>query len=331
MQEHTAQVFSELGITTEIKTYYPLLSFPVATSLEMLNKDDEHRVDWTAKLKEDVVEGDETSGDANATPPWHAFSGNGTVVGPIVYVNYGRLEDFQALVDLGIDLNGTIALVRYYTNFRGLKVRAAEMFGCAGVLIYSDPKEDGYVRGMTYPAGPWRPESSVQRGSVQFSPVYPGDPLTPGTAATKDAPRINIEDANIPSIPSIPLSYQDALNIFHALEGLGPEANELGSAWIGGLPVTYNIGPSAHKFRLTNHLDYRVTPIWNVVGSITGWDEPEKFVILGNHYDAHTVGGAVDPISGTAPLLEVARALGALLTEGWRPRRTIMLVHFDGN
>jgi N-acetylated-alpha-linked acidic dipeptidase len=236
------------------------------------------------------------------------LSKNGTAKGPVIYANYGSLEDFQFLVDQGVQVNGTIALVRYGATMRGLKIKAAEQYGCVGVLIYSDPIDDGPIDKdstlnppESYPDGPWRSPSSAQRGSVQYIPFYPGDPLTPGYAATENATRIKMEDSIVlPKIPSLPLSWKDALPLLKATQGHGV-FNEFD--WAGGLEeVDYFSGPSEGMVEMENIVDYKVTPIWNVIGRIEGSVEPHRSIILGNHRDAW-VFGAVDPSSGSATLV----------------------------
>ncbi|KAI8647132.1 hypothetical protein BD408DRAFT_409248 [Parasitella parasitica] len=225
--EWTRDQFESFGLETKIDTYWPLLNYPISHRLALISGPKNLR--FEAKLTEDPVDEDETSKDPNVVPLFHGYSKNGTVHGRIVYANYGRLEDFQFLKDQGIDLNGTIALMRYGGNFRGLKVKAAETFGCAGALIYSDPIDDGPLNkdnssnpSKSYPDGPWRSKSSAQRGSVQFFSIIAGDPLTPGYPATENATRIKYEDSpGVPKIPSLPLSWEDALPILKATQGLG--------------------------------------------------------------------------------------------------------------
>ncbi|KAI9492132.1 hypothetical protein BDB00DRAFT_977223 [Zychaea mexicana] len=331
--EWTRDKFIEFGISdTKIETYYPLLNYPIDRQLAIVSGPEELR--YKASLKEDVVEEDKTSFDPDAVPTFHGYSKNGTALGPVVYANYGRVEDFQFLVDRGVNLKGTIALMRYGGAFRGLKVRAAEQFGCIGALIYSDPIDDGPVGkenhnnpALSYPGGPWRSPSSVQRGSVQYASLLTGDPLTPGWAATEHAERLNRDDSpGLPQIPSLPLSYQDALPLLRATQNHGVCEGE---DWAGGLDqIEYCSGPSEGNVYLANIVDDHTAPIWNVVGRIEGAEEPEHAVILGNHRDAW-VYGAVDPSSGSAAMLELVRTLGALLKKGWKPRRTIIIVSFD--
>ncbi|KAG2215545.1 hypothetical protein INT46_000351 [Mucor plumbeus] len=330
--EWTRDQFESFGLETKIDTYWPLLNYPISHRLALVSGPEDLR--FEAKLTEDPVDEDETSKDPNVVPTFHGYSKNGTVQGRIVYANYGRLEDFQFLKDQGVELNGTIALMRYGGNFRGLKVRVAELFGCAGALIYSDPIDDGPLNkdnssnpAESYPNGPWRSKSSAQRGSVQYLSLLAGDPLTPGYAATENATRIKPEDSpGLAKIPSLPLSWEDALPILKATQGLGVRGK---NDWAGGLDeVAYFSGPTEGEAILVNHIENKITPIWNVISRIEGTEEPDKAIILGNHRDAWVYGG-VDPSSGSASLLELARVFGELLKTGWRPRRTIVLASWD--
>jgi N-acetylated-alpha-linked acidic dipeptidase len=320
----TRDQFRSFGLKAELKEYFPLLNYPVKRSLRL-----NEPFQFEAKLLEDIVDEDETSKDQNAVPTFLAYSANGSIKNAsIVYGNYCRPKDLKRLSQSGIPLKGTIILCRYGLMFRGLKVKAAALYGAAGVLIYSDPKDDGYVLGPVYPKGPWRPKSAVQRGSIQDGVIYAGDPLTPFIAATKDAPRINMTDANIPKIPALPISYEDASRLLLALVGHGQHVDFFGDDWPGGLNVAYWTGP-AGKLDMEVQLDYQVKPIWNVISVIEGRREPDRCVVLGNHRDAW-VYGAVDPNSGSSVLVETARIFGMMLAEGWRPDRTIVLASWDG-
>ncbi|KAI8140061.1 hypothetical protein BJV82DRAFT_624979 [Fennellomyces sp. T-0311] len=333
--EWTKDKFIELGIEdTRIDTYYTLLNYPLQRRVALVSGPEEFQ--YEAELREDVVDEDETSKNPDVVPAFHGFSKNGSVTGPVVYANYGSLEDFQYLADQGINLTGTIALMRYGDTLRGLKVRAAEQYGCVGALVYSDPIQDGPLNKEgypytsppeAYPDGPWRPSSSIQRGAVQHLSLVAGDPTTPGWASTKDAPRIHPEDSPaLPKIPSLPLSYRDALPLLKATQGRGVRGE---NDWAGGSEdVDYYSGPTEGSVELVNIVDYKITPIWDVVGVIKGTEEPEKAVVLGNHRDAW-VFGAVDPSSGSAALLELAGTFGKLLKQGWKPARTIVLASWD--
>ncbi len=318
--DHIAGKFKEYGLDPEIVEYHVYLPYPASTSLEMIESRE-----FRAANKEEGVEIDKDSYDSSVAIPFNAYSASGEVTAQVVYVNYGLPEDYEKLKELGIDVRGKIVIARYGKSFRGIKVQVAEEHGAAGVLIYSDPADDGFHRGDVYPRGPWRPWSAVQRGSVQFISTYPGDPLTPGWGATKGARRLDPKEAgNIPKIPSMPIAYRDATPLLEALAG-----PVVPKGWQGGLPFAYHIGPGPTKVRLKVEMDYKIRPIWNVIATIKGSDFPDEVIVLGNHHDAWTY-GAVDPSSGTTVLLEVARALGELLKDGLRPRRTLILAAWDG-
>ncbi|KAJ1666957.1 Vacuolar protein sorting-associated protein 70 [Coemansia sp. RSA 1646] len=328
---YTRDYFSHQGIDAKIVEYYPWMNYPVDQRVALFNATT-HEVLYEASLKEDPVPGDTASDDSNNLPPFHGYSADGNVTGQLVYANYGSLEDFKILAEAGISVKDKIVLVRYGGMFRGIKVQAASLQGARGVLIYSDPADDGYEKGNVYPEGPWRSESSFQRGSVSLIQVYPGDPLTPGYPAKKNADRINPKDAkNLNHIPSIPLSYRDALPLLQALQGHGRNTSELDGDWVGGLiskGVEYWTGPSAQMVNLLNQVEYKTVPIQNVIGRIKGWEDPDRAVIIGNHRDAWCA-GASDPSSGSAALLELARVFGELGKLGWRPRRSIILASWD--
>ncbi|KAJ1948736.1 Vacuolar protein sorting-associated protein 70, partial [Linderina pennispora] len=328
---YTRDYFRDQGIHAEIAEYYPWLNYPVDQRVALFNATT-GQVYFEAGLKEDVIPDDPASEDPNNLPAFHGYSADGNVTGQLVYANYGSHEDFKALKAAGISVKDKIVLVRYGDVFRGLKVYGAELDGARGVLIYSDPADDGYVQGPVYPEGPWRPESSFQRGSVQRLSLYPGDPLTPGYASTKDAPRIDVDKAeSLNHIPSLPLSYRDAEPLLRALKGQGKPAKDVGDNWVGGLTskgVEYWTGPSELDVNLLNKVEYKNTPIQNVIARIEGWEEPNRVVIIGNHRDAWCA-GASDPSSGSAALLELSRGFGELLKQGWRPRRSIILASWD--
>jgi N-acetylated-alpha-linked acidic dipeptidase len=257
--------------------------------------------------------------------PFNGSSGSGDVTGDVVYANYGRPEDFDELAAQHIDVRGKIVICRYGQNFRGVKVYVAEQRGAAGVLIYSDPQDDGYYKGDPWPTGPWRPDSGVQRGSVQFLSKYPGDPETPGVASTLDLPDSQRTSpyGDQPHIISIPLSFHDAAPILHALKGPG-----VPPGWQGALSFRYHLGPGGVRVHLVSQQDYQRRIIWDVIGKIEGAQDPDSWVIVGNHRDAW-VYGAVDPSSGTASMLEAVHGIGALVHEGWRPKRTIVFCSWD--
>jgi N-acetylated-alpha-linked acidic dipeptidase len=316
---YVAERFRAAGLQTEIVPYSVLISRPTSILVEAFN---------TAGAK--IFSGPpQTSQDA---PAFNSGSPSGDITAPVVYANYGRIEDFEQLAQLGISLKGRIALIRYGSNFRGVKVYLAERYGAAAVLLYSDPADDGPATAAAYPAGPRRPDSAAQLGSVQFLPIYPGDPTTPGVASIPNLPtsqRIPTDKLqyDLPTIPVDPLSAADAAPILRALGGpVTPHE------WQGGLPFAYHLGGS-DTAPITVHLrlveDARLRTIWDVIGKIPGTTEPRQWVIAGNHRDAW-VYGAADPGSGTAAMLETVHGLGVLLHSGWRPRRTIVLASWDG-
>jgi N-acetylated-alpha-linked acidic dipeptidase len=308
------------GLTSEIVEYQVLLNYPKHVSLALVAP-----VQQALSLREDPIEGDKDSADSSFFSAFHGYSADGTVTGQVVYANYGRPADFDQLAKLGVSVKGRIVLVRYGNMFRGLKVRLAEERGAVGVLIYSDPADDGYAKGDTYPNGPWRHPSAIQRGSVQYLSTAPGDPTTPGWASVKGAKRLTrAEMKNMPKIPSLPISYGEAAKILSRLDG--PNVPD---GFQGALPFAYHLGPGEAAVRMEVVNDYAVRPIWDVITTIKGSVEPDRWVITGNHRDAWTY-GANDPNSGTATMLEVARSLGAALKTGWKPRRTIVLCSWDG-
>ena len=257
------------------------------------------------------AEGDPAADNPGVGTPFNSSSASGDVTGEVVYANYGRPEDFDHLAAEHIDLHGKIVLVRYGSNFRGVKVRLAEQHGAAGVLIYSDPADDGEGKGDVWPLGPWRPDTAVQRGSVQYLSQYPGDPETPGVASTLDLPdsaRIaGAESGDEPGIVSIPISAHDALPILAAMGGpLAPED------WQGASDARYRLGPGGARVRLLLKQDNQRRVIWDVIGKVRGSLYPDEWVIAGNHRDAW-VYGTVDPGSGTAAMLEAVHGIGALL------------------
>ncbi len=330
--EYVAGRFRAAGLQTEIVPYKVLLNKPVKIEItaqdghgkELMHGPSPEHVDPQA------YGGDPYQNDPRILPAFNGSSASGDVTGPAVYANYGTLEDFNQLAKLGVEVKGKIVLVRYGQNFRGVKAYVAQQRGAAGVLIYSDPADDGYARGDKYPRGPYRPDSGVQRGSVQFLPLYPGDPETPGIASTPELPvSQRITDPakmNQPSIPVNPISYLDAAPVLQALEG----AN-VPHEWQGALPFAYHLGGTA---AVTVHMhleqDYQLRTIWDVLGTIegSGAEDPNAWVVAGNHRDAW-VYGAVDPNSGTAAMLEAVHGLGALLKQGWKPKRRIVIGSWD--
>jgi N-acetylated-alpha-linked acidic dipeptidase len=320
--EYVAEKFRAAGLDTEIVPYRVLMNQPKVVKVEAFDSGGKPLMSGPTP---EHVGNDPFENDPRVVMPFNGSSGSGDVTGEVVYANYGRLEDYDELAKQHIDLHGKIVLVRYGANFRGVKVYIAEQRGAAGVLIYSDPQDDGYYKGDMYPLGPWRPETAVQRGSVQYLFTYPGDPETPGVASTPDLPdaaRINPE-GNQPHIISIPLSYHDAAPILQAMKGPG-----VPQGWQGALPFRYHLGPGGVRVHLVSQQDYERRTIWDVVGKVKGTDSPEDWVVVGNHRDAW-VYGAVDPNSGTASMLEAVHGVGALLKTGWKPKRSIVFCSWD--
>ena len=321
--EYVAQKFRAAGLETEIVPYRVLLNQPKEVRVEAY--DSSGKLLISGPTKEHVV-GDPFQDDPRVAMPFNGSSGSGDVTAEVVYANYGRLEDYDQLAARHIDLKGKIVLVRYGANFRGVKVFIAEQRGAAGVLIYSDPQDDGFSMGDVYPQGPWRPETGVERGSVQYMFEYPGDPETPGVASTLDLPdsaRVSPYGSQ-PSIISIPISYHDAAPILQALQGPG-----VPQGWQGGLGFRYHIGGQGSvRAHLVSVQDYQRRIIWDVIGKIKGTEYPDDWVVVGNHRDAW-VYGAVDPSSGTAAMLESVHGVGVLLKQGWRPKRTIVFANWD--
>ncbi|MDP9146579.1 MAG: M28 family peptidase [Acidobacteriota bacterium] len=320
--EWIAAKFKEFGLDAHIEQFDVLFPTPKERAVELV----EGGLKFSAKLQEPPVPQDPTSNQqSEQLPTYNAYSKDGDVTAPLVYVNYGVPEDYEQLDRLGISVAGKIVIARYYHSWRGIKPKVAAEHGAVGCLIYSDPHEDGYVEGETFPAGPFRPNDGVQRGSVADMPLYPGDPLTPGIGATKDAKRLKIADApTITKIPVLPISYADAQPLLAALTGrMAPEN------WRGGLGITYHIGPGAAKVHLKVKSNWDIKPVYDVIAKIPGSTFPDEWVLRGNHHDAW-VNGAEDPTSGMVAVLEEARSLGDLLKAGWKPKRTIILCAWDG-
>jgi N-acetylated-alpha-linked acidic dipeptidase len=309
------------GLDAKIETFSTLFPTPQFRSLELLGP-----AKFKAKLQEPALRIDPTSDQTNEQlPSYNAYSRDGDVTGPLIYVNYGRPEDYEVLERMGISVKGAIVIARYGMSWRGIKPKVAAEHGAIGCLIYSDPHDDGYFNGDTYPEGPTRPPDGVQRGSVMDMPVYPGDPQTPGIGAVPGAKLIPLDEVKtITKIPVLPISYADATPL---LKSLGGET--VPAAWRGGLPLTYHVGPSTAQAHLSVKFNWDRKPLYDVVARIPGAKFPDQWVIRGNHHDAW-VNGAEDPLSGTSPELEEARALGELLKAGWKPQRTIIYCFWDG-
>ncbi len=314
--------FKEWGLDAHIERFDVLFPTPKVRLLEMLAP-----TKFTAKLEEPALAVDPTSNQkAEQLPTYNAYSIDGDVTGPLVFVNYGLPEDYEKLDRLGISVKGAIVIAKYYHSWRGVKPKVAAEHGAIGCLIYSEPQDDGYTRDNVFPAGPMRPADGVQRGSVMdFASNSPGDPLTPGIGATPDAKRLPLKEAkSITKIPVLPISYGDAQPLLAALAGpMAP--NE----WRGSLPIPYHVGPGPAQVHLKVAFNWDIKPVYDVIAKIPGSVAPDEWIIRGNHHDAW-VNGAEDPISAQVSLLEEARSLSLLLKQGWKPRRTIIYAAWDG-
>ncbi|HVE79729.1 MAG TPA: transferrin receptor-like dimerization domain-containing protein, partial [Gemmatimonadaceae bacterium] len=312
--------FRAAGLDARVERFEALMPRPVSRRLELVAPER-----YVARLAEPPVPGDKDSGDKDQLPTFNAYSADGDVTAPLVFVNYGIPEDYKVLDSLGIDVRGKIVIARYGRSWRGIKPKLAAERGAVGCLIYSDPEDDGYFAEDVYPKGPMRPEQGVQRGSIMDMPTHPGDPLTPGWGAEAGGRKLARGEAKtIVPIPTLPISYGDALPLLRNLGG--PVAPE---SWRGALPITYHVGGGPAQVRLALQFDWQVRPLYNAVARIPGAAYPDEWVVWGNHHDAW-VNGAADPISGMVAVMEAARAFGTLLQTGWRPARTIILAGWDG-
>jgi N-acetylated-alpha-linked acidic dipeptidase len=313
--------FKSYGWDANIEEFQVLFPVPKERLLEMVAP-----TKFTARLEEPAIAQDPTSGQkSEQLPSYNAYSADGDVTAPLVYVNYGVPADYEELERRGISVKGAIVIARYGGSWRGIKPKVAYEHGAVGCLIYSDPKDDGYSQGEVYPNGPFRPKDGVQRGSVMDMPVYPGDPLTPGVGATKDAVRLDRKDATtIMKIPVLPISYGDAQPLLAAMTG--PVAPE---GWRGSLPITYRVGPGPARVHLKLAFDWSLKPLYDVIARLPGSQYPDEWVVRGNHHDGW-VNGAEDPLSGVVAELEEARAMGELVKQGWKPKRTIVYAAWDG-
>src|SRR5437764_1154826 len=311
------------GLQAELKEYQVWLNYPKTDPIvELIAPRREH-----LSVREAILKEVPTSSNRKITPLFNGYAATGDVTAPLVYANYGLPPDYEALEKAGVDVKGKIVIVRYGNSFRGVKAKVAQDHGAVGCIIYSDPADDGYAQGDVYPKGPWRPVASGQRGSVQYLFQYPGDPLTPGKPAIPGTPRISLEEAyrDIPRIPVQPLAYDEARKLIEPLKGpVRPKGFQ------GAFPFAYHVGGTNDvRVHLKTDMDYASRTLWDVEARIGGNSEKDRWVVMGNHRDAW-VFGAVDPNSGTATMLETARAFGQLLKNGWQPRRTIILCSWDG-
>ena len=322
--DYVAQKFRDAGLETEIIEYKVWMNYPAEISVDVTAPPG---VEMHGPTREHV-DGDPYDNDPRVVMPFNSMSPSGDVEADVVYANYGTPEDFEKLDKLKIDVRGKIVLMRYGQNFRGVKEFIAQQHGAAGVIIYSDPFDDGWRRGDKYPDGPWRPDTGVQRGSVGYMFEFPGDPTTPGIASLPSLPDSQRtapeQSAQIPKIPVTPLSYHDAYPILQHLGG--PDSPR---EWQGSLPFTYHIGPGPVRLKMHLKQDYQFRTLWDVIGRVRGSESPDEWVVAGNHRDAW-VYGAVDPNSGTAAMLEAVHGVGELLKSGWKPKRTLIFSSWDG-
>lgn len=315
-----AAQFRSWGYETKLEQFEVLFPTPKMRLVEMIAPEK-----FRLKLNEPVVSDDSTSGQqSEQLPTYNAYSIDGDVTGSLVYVNYGVPADYEELERRGIDVKGKIVIARYGGSWRGIKPKVAAERGAIGCLIYSDPRNDGFYQGDVYPKGAYRNENGVQRGSVMDMPLYPGDPLTKGVGATKDAKRLAVKDApTLTKIPVLPISYADALPLLRNLDGaVVPES------WRGALPITYHFGGKTPTVRIKLEFNWDIKPIYNVVATMRGSERPDQWIIRGNHRDAW-VNGADDPISGLVALMEEARGVAELAKTGWKPKRTVVYAAWD--
>jgi N-acetylated-alpha-linked acidic dipeptidase len=312
--------FKAFGWDAHIEQFDVLYPTPIHEAVELLGPKP-----FRATLQEKPIPGDSSAtAKEYALPAYLAYQGDGDVTAPLVYVNYGMKDDYDALERMGVSVKGKIAIARYGAGWRGLKPKLAQEHGAVGCIIFSDPHEDGYAQDATYPAGPMRPAQGIQRGSVQDMAQYPGDPLTPGVGATKDAKRLSLAEATtILKIPALPISWGDATVLLKALGG-----QPVPASWRGSLPLTYRVGPSTARVHLLVKSDWSLKPIYDVIATIKGSGWPDPWVVRGNHHDGWVFGGT-DPLSGQIALLSEAKAIGALVKTGWAPKRSIVYTSWD--
>jgi N-acetylated-alpha-linked acidic dipeptidase len=320
LADYVSDEFRKFGIEPAKYEYSVLLPWPGRRRIDIVAPDE-----FKLQVEEEKIRGDQWADKPGILPAYNAYSPSGDVTGEIVYVNYGIPADYETLAKLGIDVKGKIVLARYGGSWRGIKPKVAAEHGAIGCIIYSDPREDGYFQGEVYPDGPYRGWGMIQRGSVMDMPRYPGDPSTPGRPSKAGVERLAMDKIEtFAPIPVQPMSYRDGLELLKRLKG--PVAPE---AWRGALPVTYRIGPGPAKVHMNLQMDYAQRRLINVVGRITGATAPDEWIIIGSHRDAWTF-GASDSVSGHVSMMSVARAMGDMMTKGWRPRRTVLFVSWDG-
>jgi N-acetylated-alpha-linked acidic dipeptidase len=318
--ENMLKMFQSWGWDAHLETFYVLYPTPKEELLEMTAP-----TQFKATLHEPPVAGDRTSALTDVLPPYNVYGTDGDVTAPLVYVNYGMPDDYKQLERMGVSVKGKIVIARYGAGWRGLKPKLAWQHGAIGCIIYSDPADDGYVQGDVYPKGAFRPEEGVQRGSVADMPIYPGDPLTPGKGSPSKPGSFNLADAKtVLKIPVLPVSYADAKPLLAALDGqVVPEA------WRGGLPFTYHLGPGPTQVHLKVINNWQQKPVYDVIAMVKGSEYPDEWIVRGNHHDGW-VFGSDDPLTGNVAMLDEAKAIGVLLKQGWKPKRTLVYASWDG-
>jgi N-acetylated-alpha-linked acidic dipeptidase len=318
--ENMLKMFQSWGWDAHLETFYVLYPTPKEELLEMTAP-----TQFKATLHEPPVAGDRTSALTDVLPPYNVYGADGDVTAPLVYVNYGMPDDYKQLERMGVSVKGKIVIARYGAGWRGLKPKLAWQHGAIGCIIYSDPADDGYVQGDVYPKGAFRPEEGVQRGSVADMPIYPGDPLTPGKGSPSKPGSFNLADAKtVLKIPVLPVSYADAKPLLAALDGqVVPEA------WRGGLPFTYHLGPGPTQVHLKVINNWQQKPVYDVIAMVKGSEYPDEWIVRGNHHDGW-VFGSDDPLTGNVAMLDEAKAIGVLLKQGWKPKRTLVYASWDG-
>ncbi len=319
--EYVADLFNSWGYETEIEVFHVLFPTPLERSLELIAP-----TRYTAILEEPILAEDATSGvRENMLPPYNAYSADGDVEGELVFVNQGIPADYEELERRGISVEGKIVIAKYGGSWRGIKPKVAYEHGAIATILYSDPRDDGYFQGDVYPKGPYKMAMGAQRGSVADMPLYPGDPLTPFVGAKEDTERMTPEESpTVMKIPVLPISYQDAQPLLAAIEGQVAPAS-----WRGALPITYHIGPGPARVHLKLKFSWDIVPAYNVVARIKGTEFPDEWIMRGNHRDGW-VFGAADPISGQVAMLAEAQAIGKLVKQGFKPKRTILFASWDG-
>lgn len=311
--------YQSYGLKVKIYEYQVYLPHPLEILVELVSP-----IEHVAANKETGWQWDKDSFRTDIVPGYNAYSPDGEVTAELVYVNKGLPQDYQTLQNFGISVEGKICIARYGGSYRGVKAKLAGDNGAVGLILYSDPADDGYMRGDVYPRGPWRSADAIQRGTVKYIFQHASDPLTPGWAATEDAERLEVEEAtDLPKTPVIPIAYKDAKPLLEALSG-----PNVPRSWQGGLPFTYHIGPGPATVYMKVKCEHKIRKIYNVIATLEGSEFPDEWVILGNHHDAW-IYGAADPNSGTTSLLEIARCLGELAQQNIHPKRTIVFASWD--